>query len=70
MYVFNGFTEKANNALNLAIIISQKLGHTCVGTEHILYGLSGEELGAAATLLNKEKIKENKEKKEKNKEKK
>ena len=41
MYVFNGFTEKANNALNLAIIISQKLGHTCVGTEHILYGLSG-----------------------------
>lgn len=56
MYVFNGFTEKANNALNLAIIISQKLGHTCVGTEHILYGLSGEELGAAATLLNKENI--------------
>ena len=56
MYIFNGFTEKANEALNLAIIISQKLGHTCVGTEHLLYGLSTEGGGVAAALLNQKNV--------------
>lgn len=56
MYVFNGFTEKANNALNLSISISEKLGHTCVGTEHLLYGLASVESGVAAAILNKKGI--------------
>lgn len=56
MYVFNGFTEKANNALNLSISISEKLGHTCVGTEHLLYGLASAESGVAAAILNKKGI--------------
>lgn len=55
MYVFKGFTEKANGVLNTAIDISGKLGHTCVGTEHMLYGLSTGD-GVAATLLRQHEI--------------
>ena len=53
MYKFNGFTEKANKAINLAIDSAQRMGHTYVGSEHILLGLllSGE--GAAFTILDK-----------------
>ncbi|PWM99847.1 MAG: ATP-dependent Clp protease ATP-binding subunit ClpC [Massilioclostridium sp.] len=57
MYVFNGFTEKANKALNDAISISGKLGHTCVGTEHLLYGLACGD-SVAATLLHEKGITE------------
>ena len=32
-YVFKGFTEKANTALNMAIEVAQQLGHTYIGTE-------------------------------------
>ncbi len=52
MYRFKGFTEKANAALNLAIESAQKLGHTYVGTEHIVLGLLREGTGVAATVLN------------------
>ncbi len=51
MYVFNGFTEKANKALNLAISSAQDLGHNYVGTEHILLGLVKEGSGTAAKVL-------------------
>ena len=33
-YRFNGFTEKANNAMNLAISSAEELGHDYVGSEH------------------------------------
>ncbi len=52
MYRFNGFTEKANKALNLAIESAEEMGHTYVGTEHILLGLLEEQSGVAATVLN------------------
>ena len=52
MYRFNGFTEKANKALNLAIEGAEEMGHTYVGTEHILLGLLEEQSGVAATVLN------------------
>lgn len=39
MYSFRGFTEKANKALNAAIDVAGKLGHTYIGSEHILAGL-------------------------------
>ena len=52
MYRFNGFTEKANKALNLAIESAEEMGHTYVGTEHILLGLLQEQSGVAATVLN------------------
>jgi len=51
MYKFNGFTEKANNAINLSIESAQDLGHTYVGSEHILLGLLKNGDGAAYTIL-------------------
>ncbi len=51
MFKFNGFTVKANNALNYAILISEQLGHTYVGSEHILLGLMREGSGIANTML-------------------
>lgn len=51
MYSFNGFTQKANRALNLAIEAAQSLGHTYIGTEHILLGLLDEGSGVAGTAL-------------------
>ena len=53
MYRFNGFTEKANTALNLAIESAENLGHTYIGSEHIVLGLLKEGTGVAATVLNK-----------------
>ncbi len=53
MYKFNGFTEKANNAINLAIESAQDMGHTYIGSEHILLGLLKNEDGAAYTVLEK-----------------
>lgn len=51
MYNFKGFTEKANTALNFAVVCAQDMGHTYVGTEHILYGLIKENTGVAAVVL-------------------
>lgn len=51
MYRFKGFTEKANTALNLAIEAAQELGHTYIGTEHIVLGLLREGTGVAASVL-------------------
>ena len=52
-YNFSGFTPKANEALNLAINSAKILGHTYVGTEHILLGLLKEGSGVAAIILSK-----------------
>ena len=50
---FKGFTEKANNAMNLAISSAQELGHDYVGSEHVMLGLLKEGSGVAYTVLNK-----------------
>ncbi|MDR1253526.1 MAG: ATP-dependent Clp protease ATP-binding subunit [Oscillospiraceae bacterium] len=52
MYRFNGFTQKANAALNFAISSAESMGHTYVGSEHILLGLLKEGTGVAAVVLN------------------
>ncbi len=52
-YNFNGFTSKANDALNQAISSAEKLGHTYVGSEHLLLGLLKIGSGVAAAVLNK-----------------
>jgi len=52
-YNFNGFTSKANEALNQAIGSAEKLGHTYVGSEHLLLGLLKIGSGVAAAVLNK-----------------
>lgn len=51
MYKFNGFTMKANNAINCAIIVAEQLGHTYVGSEHLLLGLLREGTGVASAIL-------------------
>ena len=52
-YNFNGFTSKANDALNLAINSAEVLGHTYVGSEHLLLGLLKIGSGVASAVLNK-----------------
>lgn len=51
MYSFQGFTQKANIAVNMGLEIASALGHTCVGSEHILLGLLKEGGGVAAETL-------------------
>ena len=51
MYQFKGFTQKANKALNLAMTSAGGMGHTYIGTEHLLLGLAKEGSGVAATAL-------------------
>ena len=46
MYKFTGFTEKANRALNRAIEIAEDIGHTYIGSEHLLSALLYEESGS------------------------
>lgn len=50
MYKFTGFTEKANKALNSAVETAENLGHTYVGSEHLLCGIV-KEAGSIATSL-------------------
>ena len=51
MYKFTGFTQKANTALNSAISFAENLGHTYIGSEHLLYGLVASDSSIAATAL-------------------
>ncbi len=56
MYVFNGFTEKANLVLNRALEVAGQLGQTYVGSEHLLYGLTDENGGVASQLLQSQNV--------------
>ena len=47
MFQFQGFTEKANKALNLAVQSAEQFGHSSVGTEHVLLGLLQEGSGVS-----------------------
>lgn len=51
MYKFTGFTQKANTALNAAIEYAENLGHTYIGSEHLLLGLLSSEESVAYTAL-------------------
>ena len=48
----NRFTEKAQNVLNFALQSASELGHTYIGSEHLLLGLLKEESCIAAQYLN------------------
>ncbi len=52
-YNFNGFTSKANESLNLAISFAENMGHTYVGSEHLLLGLLKVGSGVAFSVLSK-----------------
>lgn len=58
MTEFKGFTEKSNLALTKALEAAMTMGHTYVGSEHILYGLCAEKNGAAHLILSKHNVSE------------
>lgn len=45
------FTQSAQNALNKALYIARELGHTYIGSEHILLGLLSVDNSVAAKLM-------------------
>ena len=47
----NKFTQKAQNTLMAALELARELGHTYVGSEHILYGLSTDTESISGRLL-------------------
>ena len=47
------FTQKAEIALNKSVSIAEKLGHTYIGTEHVLLALSEDENACAAVIMKK-----------------
>lgn len=52
----NRFTQKAQNALILAVNQAQDLGHTYIGSEHLLLGLIEEKDSVASRMLYKRGI--------------
>lgn len=50
MFRFRGFTPRANDAVNLALSQACLLGHTYIGSEHLLLGLLLEGSGTALPL--------------------
>ena len=56
MYKFQGFTEKANLAINYGIETAEKMCCTWIGSEHILLGLLKEGSGVAYTALSEEGV--------------
>lgn len=51
MFKFTGFTEKANKSLNAAVKVAEDLGHTYIGSEHILLGLLSDTSTVAGAVL-------------------
>ena len=49
--MYNKFTKTAESALSSALKCAKKMGHTYVGTEHILLGLLGEKSCIACKIL-------------------
>ncbi len=49
----NRFTQKAQNTLNRALQYARELGHTYIGSEHLLLGLLGEQDSVAERMLTK-----------------
>ena len=50
------FTKSGEQVLNLANELASDLGHSYIGSEHILYGLSCEENGVASKVLENQGI--------------
>lgn len=54
------FTAKARASINLAVQAAEELGHSYVGTEHLLIGLLEEGDGVAARVLSENGVKKEK----------
>jgi ATP-dependent Clp protease ATP-binding subunit ClpC len=51
MYNLDSFTKKANVVINKAFVQAGKLGHTYVGSEHLLYSLVSEHGSTASSIF-------------------
>ena len=54
--LFSNFTERARMALSEAHESAVKMGHTYIGSEHILLGLVKEENGIAHEILSSHNV--------------
>ena len=50
------FTEKASNALKRSAEIAREMGHTYVGSEHLLLGLMGTDMSVSEEILKKHNV--------------
>ena len=50
------FTQKAEIALNKSVNIAEELGHTYIGTEHVLIAISEDENSCASAIMKKSGI--------------
>ena len=56
MYKFTGFTDVANNALNYAVETAENMGHTYIGSEHLLLGLLSDSRMVSASVLGLKRV--------------
>ena len=56
MFRFSGFTQKANSAINIAISEAGAMGHTYVGSEHMVLGMLDNASGVAYSILAQKNI--------------
>ena len=54
------FTNRAQKAIEIANEIAIQLGHSYIGTEHVLYGLVKEGAGVASKVLSNQEVTEDK----------
>lgn len=57
-FKFSNYTPKANNAVNIAILQAASLGHTYIGSEHLLLGILKEGSGISFMVLKRRGITE------------
>ena len=50
------FTDKAEKSLNRAVLLAEDLGHTYIGTEHLLLALCEDDSACASMILAKHKV--------------
>lgn len=50
------FTKSSENVLKIANDLAEDMGHSYIGTEHILYGLIAEESGVASKVLENQNV--------------
>ena len=53
------FTKRASKAIEIANEIALELGHSYIGTEHILYGLAKEGIGIVSKVLENQDVTSN-----------
>lgn len=52
----NKFTDKAEKSLNRIVTLAEELGHTYIGSEHLLLSLLEDDTSCASVLLYKNKV--------------